>query len=101
MQSRAISRLVALPDWRHTTFNPDSQVWPGYIGDYSSSQPLHVYIEIDRLMGIWPGFATEFIPQIDTAFVSPPELNSLPEFSRHPDGSVEYLFHGQPLGIKQ
>jgi len=52
MQSRAISRLVALPDWRHTTFNPDSQVWPGYIGDYSSSQPLHVYIESDRLLGI-------------------------------------------------
>jgi hypothetical protein len=96
---------AAAPDWRHTTFSPDRAVWASYVGDYQSSQPIRVYREGDRLLGTGAGFTIEFVPLSDTEFVMLSELGALDEvpaeFQREADGSVVFLFHGQPFGVKK
>jgi CubicO group peptidase (beta-lactamase class C family) len=95
----------AAPDWRHTTFNPDRALWANYVGDYTASQPLRVYREGDRLLGEGPGFTIEFVPLSDTRFVMLSGLGALDEapaeFQRQADGSIIFLFHGQPFAVKK
>jgi CubicO group peptidase (beta-lactamase class C family) len=95
----------APPDWRHTTFTPDRTVWASYVGDYQSSQPLRVYRDADKLLGAAPGITIEFVPLSDTTFVMLSDIGALDEetaeFRRQADGSVVFLFHGQPFGVKK
>ena len=95
----------APPDWRHTTFTPDRAVWASYVGNYQSSQPMRVYRDADKLLGAAPGITIEFVPLSDTTFVMLSDIGALDEepaeFRREADGSVVFLFHGQPFGVKQ
>ena len=92
------------PDWRETTVTPDRSVWNSYVGDYeTTSGPMRVYREGDQLVGVTAGVALEFVPQSDTRFVllAVGHLDESPvEFVKNADGSVTFLFHGQPAGIK-
>jgi hypothetical protein len=93
------------PDWRQTTFTPDRAVWASYVGDYQSSQPMRVYRDADKLLGAAPGITIEFVPLSDTTFVMLSDIGALDEetaeFRRQADGSVVFLFHGQPFGVKK
>jgi CubicO group peptidase (beta-lactamase class C family) len=94
----------APPDWRHTTFTPDRAAWASYVGDYQSSQPLRVYRDADKLLGAAPGITIEFVPLSDTTFVMLSDIGALDEqtaeFRRQPDGSIAFLIHDQPFGMK-
>ena len=91
---------VTPPDWRDVAFVPNREQWAAYSGDYQSSQPLRIYREGDKLLGGGRGFAIEFVPLSDL-----PDLGALDEqpaeFTRQADGSIVFLFHGQPLGVKK
>jgi CubicO group peptidase (beta-lactamase class C family) len=95
----------APPDWRHTTFTPDREVWASYVGEYQSSQPIRVYRDGDKLLGTAAGVTIEFVPQSDTEFIMLSDIGALDEqpaeFRRQPDGTVMFLFHGQPFGVKK
>jgi hypothetical protein len=80
-------------------------VWASYLGEYQAPQPIRVYQEGDKLLGAAPGITIEFVPLGDTTFVMLSNFPALDEesaeFRRQADGSVVFLFHGQPFGVKK
>jgi hypothetical protein len=66
---------------------------------------MRVYRDADKLLGAAPGITIEFVPLSDTTFVMLSDIGALDEepaeFRRQADGSVVFLFHGQPFGVKK
>ncbi len=94
------------PDWRHTTFTADRSVWSRYVGEYTTAQgALRVYRQSEKLFGFAAGTEVEFVPMSDTQFVILCDQGSCDEvpveFRVQPDGSVIFLWQGEPYGRKQ
>jgi len=55
--------------------------------------------------GAAPGISIEFVPLSDTTFVMLSNFGALDEesaeFEPQADGSVVFIFHGQPFGVKK
>jgi hypothetical protein len=92
-------------DWQHSTFTPDRTVWSRYLGEYTTQQgPLRVYRQDDQLVGFGAGTDLEFVPLSDSRFIMLCDQGSCDEapveFKTQPDGTVVFLWNGEPYGRK-